>query len=109
MKAPKIQDRLDVGWRTGSAGDFLGLSEDEKRLVAMRISLVDAIRETRKRSGLTQVALAKKMQSSQSRIAKIEAGDPTASLELIVRALIAAGASNREVGLAISGEARKRK
>jgi transcriptional regulator with XRE-family HTH domain len=41
--------------------------------------------------GLTQVALAKKIKSSQSRVAKMEAGDPSVSIDLLVRSLIALG------------------
>jgi hypothetical protein len=38
------------------------------------------------------------MRSSQSRLAKMEAGDPTVSLDLLVQSLLALGASNRDVG-----------
>jgi hypothetical protein len=42
--------------------------------------------------------LAKAMRSSQSRVAKMEAGDPTVSLDLLVQSLLALGASNRDLG-----------
>jgi hypothetical protein len=35
--------------------------------------------------------------SSQSRAAKMEAGDPTVSLDLLVKSLLALGASNRDL------------
>lgn len=46
------------------------------------------------------------MRSSQSRIAKIEAGDPSVSLDLIVRALIASGATMRNIQVAFTANER---
>ena len=101
MKSTKSRKLTAAGWRVGTAREFLGLSDDEARLVSIRLALVDAFRTARARSGLSQVALAEKMNSSQSRVAKIESGDPSVSLDLIIRALIAAGASDREIGSAL--------
>lgn len=58
---------------------------------------MDAVRGTRRKQRLSQNDLAQRLRSSQSRIAKIEAGDASVSLDLIVRALIAAGASRNDV------------
>ena len=52
--------------------------------------------------GLSQAQLAKAVQSSQSRVAKMEAGDPTVSLDLLVRSLLALGAPNRDLGRIIA-------
>jgi transcriptional regulator with XRE-family HTH domain len=46
---------------------------------------------------LTQTELARLLKSSQSRVAKIEAGDSSVSLDLLVRSLIALGATRREL------------
>jgi transcriptional regulator with XRE-family HTH domain len=48
--------------------------------------------------GFSQTQLAKAVQSDQSRVAKMESGDPTVSLHLLVRSLLALGASNRDLG-----------
>lgn len=101
MKPAKARKLTAAGWRVGSAQEFLGLSDDEARLVSIRLALIDAIRKARARSGLSQVALAEKMNSSQSRVAKIEAGEPSVSLDLIIRALVASGASDLEIGTAL--------
>ena len=37
------------------------------------------------------------IKSSQSKVAKMEAGDPTVSLDLLVRSLLALGTSKREL------------
>lgn len=97
MKSKKLK-RLHVsGWKTGSTADFLGLSDSESALVELKLALVTAVRKTRQKRGISQIDLAQRMRSSQSRIAKIEAGDASVSLDLIVRALIAAGASRKDV------------
>jgi hypothetical protein len=92
------QKRLErAGWRVGDAGDFLELSEDERRFVEMKVALAAGLRERRERQGLTQTALARRLASSQSRVAKMEAADRTVSLDLLVRALLALGATRQEV------------
>lgn len=100
MKAKKLKRLQSAGWKSGSASDFLGLSDPETALVELKLALIEAVRATRRKRGISQIDLAQRMRSSQSRIAKIEAGDASVSLDLIVRALIAAGASRREVSRA---------
>jgi DNA-binding XRE family transcriptional regulator len=97
------QKRLEAaGWRVGSAAEFLGLSPDEEAYVEIRLRLADGLKERRARSNMTQTALAKAIRSSQSRIAKMEAGDPTVTLDLIIRTILALGASERDVARMIS-------
>lgn len=97
MKAKKLKRLQAAGWKAGSAATFLGLSEPEAALVELKLALVDAVRRTRQKRGMSQIDLAQRMRSSQSRVAKIEAGDASVSLDLIVRALIAAGASRKDM------------
>jgi DNA-binding XRE family transcriptional regulator len=91
-----------AGWSVGSAAEFLDLTSVEEELVEMKLALSGKLRKTRERSKLTQTALAKRMGSSQSRIAKMEAGDPTVSLDLLVQGLLAAGATRRQIGSALA-------
>ena len=97
MKASKQRRLRAAGWKSGSAAEFLGLSETEAALVELKLALVAAVRRTREKRGMSQIDLAQRMRSSQSRVAKIEAGDASVSLDLIVRALITAGASRKDV------------
>jgi len=90
--------RLEVkGWRVGSAAEFLNLSPEEAAYVELKINLASTLREWRVRRQLTQGDLARLVKSSQSRVAKMEAGDPSVSLDLLVRTLLALGASSREI------------
>ena len=94
----KKRKRLErAGWKVGSASTFLGLTSAEEQLVEMKLSLGTRLRKARQRHNLTQAALAQRMGSSQSRVAKMEAGDPAVSLDLLVQGLLAAGASPREI------------
>lgn len=97
MKSSKMKRLRAAGWKAGSAAGFLRLSEAEAALVELKLALVAAVRATRQKRGVSQIDLAQRLGSSQSRVAKIEAGDGSVSLDLIVRALLAAGASRKDI------------
>lgn len=95
--------RLEVrGWKVGSAKEVLRLSDEEEAYIELRLKLAEGLKARRVDKGLTQIQLAKAVQSSQSRVAKMEAGDPTVSLDLLVRSLLALGASNAELAKIIA-------
>ncbi len=102
MKTTKRKVLARAGWRTGSADEFLGLKPEETALVTMRLSLAKRLRGRRTRLGLSQTELAVRLGSSQSRVAKMEAGEVDVSLDLLVRAMLNTGASAREVARAIA-------
>lgn len=105
MRAGK-QKRIEAaGWRVGTVGEFLGLSKQESALVEMKLRLARRLRTLRTRRGLSQAAVAKLVRSSQSRVAKMETGDATVSIDLLVRSLLAMGASPKDIARAISREA----
>ena len=86
------------GWKVGSVQQFLGLSEEEAANVELRLALSRALRQWRNKNRLTQAELAKRLKSSQSRVAKMETGDPSVSLDLLIRSLLSLGASPSRVG-----------
>ena len=95
--------RLEArGWKVGGVKDLLGLSDDEVAYIELKLKLGRSVKVKRRERRLTQTALARKICSSQSRVAKMEAGDPTVSLDLLIRSLLALGASNRELAKIIS-------
>jgi DNA-binding XRE family transcriptional regulator len=98
MRQAKRKRLEATGWRVGSPQEFLGLSEQEAAFVEVKAALGTYLRGYRAKRGWTQTALAQRIGSSQSRVAKMEAGDRTVSLDLQVRALLALGASPRDVG-----------
>lgn len=91
-----------AGWKVGSAREFLGLSDQESALVDLRVALSASLRERRLRANLSQAALARRLASSQSRVAKMEAADPSVSLDLLLRSLLALGATRRDIAGALT-------
>jgi len=91
MNTAKRKRLEKAGWKVGTAQEFLNLSPEEAAYVEVKLNLARVLSNRRKSLRLTQVALAKKIKSSQSRVAKMEAGDPSVSIDLLVRSLIALG------------------
>ena len=105
MKAAKKKKLEAKGWKVGSAADFLALSPEEAAYIDLKLSLSKRLKEMRTQKKMSQTALAKEIHSSQSRVAKMEAGDASVSLDLLVKSLLALGASNRDLAKAISSGA----
>lgn len=91
MKQSKRAALERAGYRVGDAADFLDLSPEERRLVELRVSVCRAVRQARLKHKMTQQQLAVRLKSSQSRVAKLEAGSADVSLDLLFRGLFAAG------------------
>lgn len=98
MQKTKRQQLEGAGWRVGSAADFLKLTPEESALVETKLALSTALRTRRVAQHLSQTALAKRLRSSQSRVAKMEAADRTVSVDLLLRGLFALGVTVRDVG-----------
>ena len=102
MRTEKRKHLEARGWKVGSVKEFLDLSDQESAYIELRLKLARGLKARRHARGLSQTQLAKAVQSSQSRVAKMEAGAPTVSLDLLVRSLLALGASNRDLGQIIT-------
>ena len=102
MRESKRKKLESKGWKFGSAKDLLGLSDQEQMYIELRLKLAEGLKARRQAIGVSQVQLAQTMKSSQSRVAKMEAGDATVSLDLLVRSILALGTSNRELAAIIS-------
>lgn len=101
MKSTKRARLERDGWRVGSAAEFLELTPEEAAFVETKLALSRSVRERRHAQHVSQSVLAKRLQSSQSRVAKIEAADATVSIDLLLRALFALGAKPKDVATAI--------
>ena len=102
MKIEKKARLESVGFKVGSADEFLGLSTGESALVSLRLQLANEVRRRRLNQQCSQAELARRLHSSQSRIAKLEAAEPDVSLDLLFRALLATGARMRDVGKVVA-------
>jgi predicted XRE-type DNA-binding protein len=97
MDAKKKQRLEADGWRVGDTADFLGLSPEEAEFVELKLALAEGLRDERQSQGLTQADVAERVGSSQSRVAKMEAGDASVSVDLLVRSLFKLGAKRSDV------------
>lgn len=101
MNATK-QARLEAqGWKVGSVDEFLDLTPEESMLIEIKLALAARLRQ-RRRNQMTQAQLAQKIESSQPRVARAEQGDQSVSLDLILRAMLATGATPQEIGQVIA-------
>jgi DNA-binding XRE family transcriptional regulator len=101
MQQSKRKALAKKGWKTGSAKEFLELSDEELAVIELKLALGSALKQRRQKQHLTQSAFAKAIASSQSRVAKMEAGDPSVSLDLLVKSMLSLGATRRDVAKAI--------
>ena len=98
MRESKKKLPQKKGWRIGSAGEFLNLNDEESEYIELKLKLSQAFKNKRQQKGLSQVEAARVLRSSQSRIAKMETGDPSVSVDLLIRALLTMGATPKELG-----------
>ncbi len=95
----KKRARLEAaGFRIGDAEEFLELTPVERKLVETRLAFSRLVRKLREKEKVTQEELARRIESSQSRVAKIEAGAAGVSLDLVLRAVFALGGELKDVG-----------
>ena len=97
MKAEKKRRLEAAGWKETTVQEFLNLSEAEVEYIEMKLGLSRLLRLVRERRRLTQSKAAALLKTSQSRLALMEAGDPSVSLDLLVRGLLALGASRKDL------------
>jgi len=105
MSADRRKRLEAAGWKVGTVREFLGLSEAESALIEIRLALARGLRVRRERKRLTQAALARQIGSSQSRVAKMETGDPSVSIDLLVRTLLTLGVAPKELARLIGSAA----
>lgn len=97
MQSSKQKKLEASGWKVGSTSDFLELTQEEEAYIELKLSLCKTLKRVRVSKHLTQSDLAKKIKSSQSRVAKMEAGDTSVSLDLVFKSLISIGASKKDI------------
>jgi DNA-binding XRE family transcriptional regulator len=102
MNKHKRERLRRAGWTVGSVSEFLGLTEAEAVLIDLKLTLSRRLKERRARSRLSQGQLAKLLGSSQSRVAKMEAGDPSVSIDLLIRSLLTIGTTRKELAAVIA-------
>lgn len=108
MRADTRRRLERAGWSVGDAGDFLGVSAEERRFIDVKLALADGLRRRRERLGLTQTQVAERFGSSQSRVAKMEAAHRSVSTDLLLKSLFRLGASPSDVARLVGQKSRTR-
>jgi transcriptional regulator with XRE-family HTH domain len=99
MDAKKRKALEAKGWKVGTVQELLDLTQEDVNFIEMKLALARDVKDRRARKKLSQTQLGARMESSQSGIARMEKGQ--ASLDMLVRAMLVMGASNREIGRSI--------
>jgi DNA-binding XRE family transcriptional regulator len=99
----KTKEMLEAaGWVTGDAKDFLELSDAEAAFIEMKLALAADLRARRIEKHLNQTQVARLIGSSQSRVAKMEAADPSVSVDLLIRSILKLGARRRDLAKVVA-------
>ncbi len=89
----EIEERM--GARLGTR--VLELSDADMAYIETKRALAACLREQRMKRHLTQTELAARLETSQSRVAKMESGDSTVSIDLLLQALYRIGTKRRQL------------
>lgn len=98
-KKKKLEAR---GWVVGDTSEFLQLTAEEARYIELKLALSESLKAERLKQHVTQVELAKMLGSSQSRVAKMEAGDPAVTVDLLLKALLTLGVTKKQLAKIIA-------
>jgi predicted XRE-type DNA-binding protein len=104
MEPTKRQKLEAAGWKVGTVAKFLELTPEEEAIIEIRLSLSKSLKQLRKQQELSQQKLAENINSSQSRVAKMEASDSSVSIDLLIKSLLSLGATREDIATAISGK-----
>jgi DNA-binding XRE family transcriptional regulator len=102
VKAAKRKNLEASGWKVGSTAEFLDLSDEEVAYIELKLELAKRLKAARIRCRLTQKEFAMRIDSSQSRVAKMEVGDRSVTLDLLIKSLLALGVTNEDIGKVIT-------
>lgn len=106
---PEKRKRLEAsGWKVGTTSEFLGLTDEEAALIELKLDLARAVKAERIRRKMTQEAVGEILVTSQSRVAKMERGDPSVSIDLLIRTLLKLGVNRRDLVRHLSVSTSKR-
>ena len=81
---------------------FLELTPEKSIYIELKLALSKHVKQIGNQQKLSQQAVAERIKSSQSRVAKMEAEDPTISLDLLVKTLLSIGSTTSNLAQAIS-------
>lgn len=108
IKKEDVMDRTKrakleaAGWAVATPKEFLELSDEDAVFIEVKVALAAALRAQRIGQAMSQVEAAKRLHSSQSRVAKMEAADRSVTLDLLLRSFLRLGGSRESVVAALA-------
>jgi DNA-binding XRE family transcriptional regulator len=102
LKNKRTKSKTKERWIEGSVQEFLQLSKAEMEFIEMRLAISRLLKVVRQEHKMTQQAAAAKLHTSQSRLAKMESGDSSVSLDLLCKSLFSLGGSRKKLVKAIA-------
>lgn len=102
MNDPEQHRSQRSDWVETTVQEFLKLTDEEMAYIEIKLRLSRAVKDMRQAQGLTQNQFAALVRSSQSRVSKMENGDSSISLDLLVRGLLALGTSSEQLATLIA-------
>ena len=102
MEQAKRERLESKGWKIGTVSDFLELTREETILIEIKLALSQSLKE-RQQNLMDRPEILSTIESSQSTVAKAENGDVSVSIELLIQAMLATGATPQDIGQIIAG------
>ena len=97
MKATKKKALESAGYNMTNAAEWLGLSPQEDAIVNMRVNFAMEIERICKEQGITQKALAEKIGTRQSGVARMLNNPSKVTLDHLIRTLLALGTPSKRI------------
>lgn len=97
MDHSKRRKLKSKGFKVGNVSELLGLTRAESDYAEFKLFLSRNLKFHRENKELTQTDFAKLIRSSQSRVAKMEACDPSVSIDLLIKSLMTLGISIKDL------------
>jgi len=91
-----------AGWAVATSKEFLNLSDEAAAFVEVKVALAAALGARRMEQRLSQIEAAKRLRSSQSRVAKMEAADKSVSLDLLMKSILRLGGTREMIAAALA-------
>ena len=102
MDNSKRKELEAKGWEVGTVDEFLDLTPEESTYIEIKLALGRVLKRVRERSQITQKVAAEKAETSQPRLANLEAGDSSVTIDRQIKALLSNGATTQDLAEALS-------
>ena len=101
MDTKKRKQLLAAGYQITDSAEWLGLTPQEQAIVNMRVNFALEIERVRKASNITQLELAEKIGTRQSGVARMLNNPASATIDSLIKTLLALGASPKRIAALI--------